>query len=513
MTTPPAPESQGDLVNGVSDISDFSAGQVGEKCAVFGVYGKGLDVARLSFFGLYSMQHRGQESAGIATADGETICLHKGMGLVSQVFTEDLMEGLKGHLAVGHNRYSTRGGSKVKHAQPMLAAGSGKPRKIDYGDASPSLHDSISLCSQPGDGTITLVHNGNLPSTAALEEFLKAKEIDVDEFSDSRMIVEAIGAVMREGKELPVAIREVFPLLTGAFSILIASKDALVAIRDQCGIRPLAIAELNGGYVFASETCAFPPIGAKFLREVNPGEMVIVDEKGMRSEQIAATNPKLDIFEFVYFARPDSNLLGRSVYDVRKNFGIQLAKEHKVEADIVIPVPETAIPSAIGYSQASGIPLEMGIIKNRYIHRTFIQPEQHIREQGVKAKLTPLPGIIRGKRVVVVDDSIVRGTNSKQIIKMVFDAGAKEVHFLVASPPVKFPDFYGIDTPKQNELIAATKSVEEIQKFIGATSLRYLSYIGMIEATGLLEDQFSTSCFTGIYPIDIRERKREVKYS
>ncbi|MEK7479702.1 MAG: amidophosphoribosyltransferase [Patescibacteria group bacterium] len=485
---------------------------LGEKCAVFGVFGRGLDVSRLSFFGLYALQHRGQESAGIATADGETITLHKGMGLVSQIFNDELIGSLKGHIAVGHNRYSTTGGSKVKHAQPMLAAGAGSLQKISYEDPHPSLNDSVSLCSAPDDGAIALVHNGNLPTTDALSEFLRSKNIDTSEFSDSRMIVEAIGVRMREGLDLTAAIRDVYPLMTGAFSILIMSRDMLVAVRDHCGIRPLSIAKLNSGYVIASETCAFAPIGAEYVRDVAAGEMVIVDEKGMRSEQLAAADPKLDIFEFVYFARPDSELLGKSVYGVRKNFGIQLAKEYPLEADVVIPVPETAIPSAIGYAQALGISFEMGLVKNRYIHRTFITPEQHIREQGVKAKLTPLPEIIGGKRVVIFDDSIVRGTTSRQIVKMVFEAGAKEVHFLVASPPVKFPDFYGIDTPKQSDLIASTKSVEEMREFLGATSLRFLSYEGMIQATGIPEDQFSTSCFSGVYPIDIRERAKEILY-
>ena len=485
---------------------------LGEKCAVFGAYGKGLDVARLSFFGLFALQHRGQESAGIATSDGQALCLHKGMGLVSQVFTDELIVGLKGHIAIAHNRYSTAGGSKVKHAQPMIAAGSVKLQKIDYGDMSPSLLDSVSLCSNPDDGAIALVHNGNLPSTTALNEFLISKSIDTSEFSDSRMIVEALAVSLREGNDVESATRAIYPMLTGAFSILIMTHDALIAIRDQCGIRPLSIGTLNSGYVLVSETCALPPIGASYLRDVAPGEMVIIDEKGLRSQKLAEANPKLDIFEFVYFARPDSELLGKSVYDVRKNFGIQLAKENPIEADIVIPVPETGIPVAVGYSQARKLPLEMGLTKNRYIHRTFITPEQHVREQGVKAKLTPLPSVIRGKRVVVIDDSIVRGTTSRQIVKMIFEAGATEVHFLVSSPPVKFPDFYGIDTPKQEDLIAATKSVEEIQKYLGATSLRYLSYEGMIAATGLPESSLCTSCFTGVYPIDIRERAAEIKF-
>src|SRR3989344_7128890 len=418
---------------------------LGEKCAVFGVYGKGLDVARLSFFGLFALQHRGQESSGIATANGEKIQLHKGMGLVSQVFNDQLLESLKGHIAIGHNRYWTTGGTHVKHAQPMIAAGDHSLTKVAYEDANPSLHDSVSLSSPSQGGAIALVHNGNLPTTTLLEEFLDKKGVEREGFSDSRMIVEAIAALMREGRSLEVSIKEVYPLLTGAFSLLIMSRDSLIAVRDQCGIRPLALARLNGGYVIASETCAFAPIGAEFERDIAPGELLVIDEKGLHSEQIAAPNPKLDIFEFVYFARPDSRLLGKSVYEVRRNFGVQLAKEYPLEADVVIPVPETAIASAVGYAEALGLRFEMGLTKNRYIHRTFITPDQHVREQGVKAKLTPIPEIVQGKRVVVFDDSIVRGTTSRQIVKMLFEAGAKEVHFLVASPPVKFPDFYGID--------------------------------------------------------------------
>src|SRR3989344_2540433 len=274
---------------------------LGEKCAVFGVYGKDLDVSRLSFFGLYALQHRGQESAGIATADGESISVHKGMGLVSQVFNEDLINSLKGHIGVAHNRYSTAGGSHVRHAQPAIAAGASSLSKISYGDPHPSLNDSVSLCSAPQDQAIALVHNGNLPSTAALEDFLRENDVDPSDFSDSRMIVEAIAARMRAGSNLEQAIRETYPRMTGAFSILIMSKDRLIAIRDQCGIRPLCLARLNGGYIIASETCALPPIGAVYMREVSPGEMVIIDEDGVQSEQIVEPNPRLDIFEFVYF--------------------------------------------------------------------------------------------------------------------------------------------------------------------------------------------------------------------
>jgi amidophosphoribosyltransferase len=390
---------------------------------------------------------------------------------------------LTGHIAIGHNRYSTAGGSKVEHAQPMLVNG-----------------DSVALA-----------HNGNLPSTVALSAFLKRKGVDASSFSDSRMMCEAIGALVREGVSLEEAVKEVYPLLTGAFSALVLSRDKLIAIRDECGIRPLALARLNGGWVLSSETCGLHPVGAEYVREVNPGEMIIIDEEGLRSEELVPGNPKLDIFEFVYFARQDSILLGKSVYEVRKQFGAELAKEYPLKVDVVVPVPETAIPVAIGYSHASGIPFEMGLGKNRYIHRTFIQPEQHIRDQGVKAKLTPIREVLKGKHVAVVDDSIVRGTTSKKIVAMLFEAGASEVHFLVSSPPVKYPDFYGIDTPRQDELIAAVKSVPEMREYLHATSLNFLSYEGMIRATGISKDRFSTSMFDGVYPIDIKERAREVR--
>lgn len=456
----------------------------GENCAVFGVYGKGLEAARLAFFGLFALQHRGQESSGIATSDGETMWCHKDMGLVAQVFSEELIKQLPGHAAMGHNRYSTAAGSKVIHAQPFLVK-----------------RDSIALA-----------HNGNLPSTKALQEFLRAKGHDLNDVSDSRLIAEAIGIHMDEGLGIEEAVKKTYPLITGAFSILILVKDKLIAIRDECGIRPLSIGKLNGGWILTSETCALHTIGADFVREVQPGEMVVVDDAGLRAEQLVPANQKLDSFEFVYFARPDSEILGQSVYEVRRRFGERLAKELKIDADVVVPVPETALPVALGYSHVSGIPMEMGLAKNRYIHRTFIQPEQHLREQGVGMKLTPIHHVLKGKRVVVVDDSIVRGTTSRQIVKMLFGAGAREVHFVVSSPPVKYPDFYGIDTAKQKDLLAATHTIEEMRQFLGATSLQFLSYRGLVDSIGVPERDLNTSCFTGQYPIDIKERAKEVEY-
>jgi amidophosphoribosyltransferase len=319
----------------------------------------------------------------------------------------------------------------------------------------------------------------------------------------------AIGAYTKEGLNLFDAVKASYPLFTGAFSCVALSKDSLVAFRDERGIRPLVIGKRTEKIFVASETCALQTVGAEFLREVEPGEIIVVDKNGIRSEIIKKVEPKFDMFEFVYFARSDSDMLGKSVYEVRKNFGKMLAKESPKNVDIVIPVPETAVPSAIGYSQESGVAFEMALVKNRYIHRTFIEPLQEDRDKKVKIKLLPLTGIISGKRVAVIDDSIVRGTTSRQIVKMLFEAGATEVHFMVASAPVKFPDFYGIDTPEQKDLIASQKTQKEICEYLGATSLSYLSVDGMVEATGLPRDRFSLSAFIGDYPIDLHERESE----
>src|SRR3989344_2332298 len=452
-----------------------------EKCGIFGIYGKGSDVSRLSFYGLFALQHRGQESSGIATGDGKHIQCYKNTGLVTHVYSESDIHRLSGHLAIGHNRYSTSKATGIAHAQPVIV-----------------------------DGMLALAHNGNLPSTVALERFLQSKKIPTADLNDSELMAHAIGYFLKNGCTLKEAITTAYPLFTGAFSLVVMTKDSVAAIRDSYGMRPLAMAKLNGGIVFASETCAFATIGAEFIREIEPGEAVIVSEGSIESVQIQPGTPKFDIFEFVYFARPDSELLGKSVYDVRHNFGTQLARETAITTDLVIPVPETAITVALGYSQATGMPLEMALVKNRYIHLTIIEPDPHSRDLGVKLKLTPLPNVLRGKRVVLVDDSIVRGTTSGQIVRSLLDAGAKEVHFLVSSPPIKFPDFYGIDTPNQRNLIAATKNNEEIRQYIGAASLHYLSLQGMLTATGIDPIKFSTHCFTGEYPIDLRERSREV---
>jgi amidophosphoribosyltransferase len=462
-----------------------------EKCAVFGVY-NAHSASREVYFGLYSLQHRGQESSGIASSDRKKIHVHKSNGLVAQVYEEKDFDHLKGEIAIGHNRYSTSGGTLHQHNQPVHNAGD----------------------------PLALAHNGNLPSTKALEEYLTKNGVVLDHLNDSEMMYEAIKCEMGKGKTLADAVTETYHLFTGAFALLVMTKDEMVAVQDPYGIRPLSIGKLNGGFAFSSETCALDTVNAQFIKDVEAGEMIVASmttsASGEETAQIKTYNlvkgqRKLDVFEFVYFARPDSKLLGKRIYEVRQNFGKILAQENPVEADVVIPVPESAIPAAIGYSMESGIQYQQGLIKNRYIGRTFIMPDQRLRDKSVQMKLIPVPEVIEGKRVVVIDDSIVRGTTTGKIIKMLRNAGAKEVHVMISSPPVKYPDFYGINTPLQKDLIAANKTIEEICEYIGADSLTYLSYDGMIRGTGLPEEMFNTSMFTGKYPLDIKERANDIK--
>lgn len=458
--------------------------EIKEKCAIFGVYGKDLDAARLTYFGLYALQHRGQESSGISASNGDVIRTHKATGLVAQVYTEDDLHKLIGHMAIGHNRYSTSGGSLFQHTQPVTDQ----------------------------DNILVVAHNGNLPRLDKLKYFLSQNNIETEEFNDTEHIHAAIKLYLKQGETLENAIKKTFPLLTGAFSLLIMTKDKIAALRDAYGIRPFSIGTLNGGYVFSSETCALDTVSAKFFRDVEPGELVVVSEKGLESHILAKPDQKLDIFEFVYFSRPDSKILGKRVYKVRENLGKMLAHEHPLNVDVVIPIPDSSIPAATGYANSLNLPLEFGLVKNRYIGRTFIMPDQKLRDRGVQMKLNPIEELIAGKRVVLVDDSIVRGTTSQKIITMVRNAGAKEVHLLSSCPPVKYPDFYGINTPFQKELIGANMTVAEIEKFIGADSLHYLSYEGLIKATELPESMFCTSCFTGKYPIDIGENANHIRY-
>lgn len=460
--------------------------QIREKCGLFGVYGRGFEAARLVHPGLWALQHRGQESSGIAASDGQTVRVKKGIGLVSHVFSETDLKFLKGHLAIGHNRYSTSGDAWDKHAQPVV---------VDIGTKK-----------------IALGHNGNLPSTKKIEGFLESKKISPKGLNDSELIAQSIAYFVSQGESLEKAIVKAYPLFTGSFCLIVMDETKIIGVRDPFGIRPLCLGKLNSGYVIASETCALDIIGAKFLREVKPGEMVIINDKGLKSIQVEKGQQKLDVFEFVYFARPDSYLLGKSVDAVRQNLGKELAREFKIKADIVIPIPDSAIPAAIGFSKESHVPFEMGLIKNRYIHRTFISPEEHTRGRIVQLKLNPMRHILKGKRVIVIDDSIVRGTTSGKIIKMIRDAGAKSVHLLISSPPVRFPDFYGINTPNQKELIASYRNLQQLTKEFGADSLHYLSYKGLLRAIGVPESSLCTSCFTGKYPIDIGERKKEINY-
>ena len=457
--------------------------QLKHKCGIFGVYGKGLEAARLTYFGLYSLQHRGQESSGISTSDGKIIRTHKASGLVPQVYKEEDLQKLKGYIAIVHNRYSTSGGSISDHNQPV----GGK------------------------NDIVALAHNGNLPVTKKLVQFLSSNGLYTNGLNDSELMHLAIKYFLVKKHSLDEAIIKSFPLFTGAFSLLIMTKNNMVALRDPYGIRPLSIGRLNGGYVVASETSAIDTVDGKYMRDVRPGEMIVIKNKGMKSYQIQAPNQKLDIFEFVYFSRPDSLLLGKRVYNVRKNLGRELAKEYPIKADVVIPVPDSSVPAAIGYSSELKLPCEFGLVKNRYIWRTFIMPGQRLRSRSVGMKHNVVPEVIKGKKVVLIDDSIVRGTTSKSLVRTLREKGAKEVHVLSSCPPVKFPDFYGIDTPSQEELIAANRTIPQIKKYINADSLYFLSYKGLIKATGLPESTFCTSCFTGNYPIDIGNHVKKIK--
>lgn len=469
-------------------IAASRADEFNEKCAVFGIIGQkfgdntGLEAARLTFYGLWALQHRGQESSGIVSSDGKNLHRHAAPGLVATVYREEDLEQLPGHIAIGHNRYATSGGADSCYDQPFLER----------------THN------------IALAHNGTLPDTTALEDFLTERDITLDKLNDSSMMSAAIGAYMDEGLDMAESIKKAWPLFTGAFSIVAMNATTLVAFRDECGIRPLSIATLDEGYAVASETCAFDTIGATFLRDVEPGELVVITDSGITSHQVVKPNLKLDIFELVYFARPDSLIMGKRIDTIRKNFGAQMAREYPIEADVIVPVPDSGIPAALGFSQATGVPFEMGLIKNRYIHRTFIRPTAALRERDLKMKLNPVGETFKDKRVVLVDDSIVRGTTMRHLVAMVFEAGAKEVHLLITSPPVRYPDFYGINTPKQSELLAAYMSEEEMRDHVGATSLCYLSYDGMLSATGLPVEMFSTSCFNGVYPVSIGKRADEI---
>ena len=461
---------------------ELFAGEKGpqDECGVFGVWAPGEEVAKLTFYGLYALQHRGQESAGIATSDGERIFVYKDMGLASQVFTEADLATLTGNLAIGHCRYSTTGSSTWNNAQPTLRA--------------------------TNHGTLALAHNGNLTNTGDLAEQLSKIITDKNDHglhatTDTEIMTALIAA--QEGKNFESSALAVLPTLKGAFSMVFMDEQTLYAARDHHGVRPLVIGKLEHGWVIASESAALDIVGASYVREVEPGEFIAIDQNGLRSHHWATPDPKGCIFEYVYLARPDTSISGRNVHATRVALGEQLAKEHPVEADLVIPVPESGTPAAVGYARASGIPYGAGLVKNSYVGRTFIQPSQTIRQLGIRLKLNPLREIIEGKRIIVVDDSIVRGNTQRALVRMLREAGAIEIHVRISSPPVKWPCYYGIDFASRAELIAAGLEVEEIRRSIGADSLGYVSMEGMIEATTIAAEKLCTACFSGQYPIQV----------
>ena len=459
-----------------------------EACGVFGIYAPGEDVAKLTYFGLYALQHRGQESAGIATFEGTKVHLHKDMGLVSQVFNEATLEELPGNIGVGHTRYSTTGSSRKANAQPAVV--------------------ETSL------GRLALAHNGNLVNTSQLRSELLEKDCNLVTTTDSEMIAFAIAEEVNAGADWIEGSIKAFHRCSGAFSLVIGTPIGVMGTRDPNGVRPLVIGTLGENpvrYVLASETCGLDIIGADYLRDVKPGELVWIDEKGLTSVQWSQTTRKLCIFEMIYFARPDSIMHGENLYTYRMRLGRQLAEESLVDADIVFGVPDSGIPAAIGFSQASGIEFAEGLIKNRYVGRTFIQPTQAMRESGIKMKLNPLKDVLNGKKVIIIDDSIVRGTTSRKLVQALRDAGVAEVHMRISSPPVTHPCFYGIDTDSQDQLIAAKMSVAEIAKQLGVDTLAYLSWEGMLKVTKQDTNTFCSACFTRDYPIPIPEQVKRSK--
>ncbi|EQB39337.1 amidophosphoribosyltransferase [Sulfurimonas hongkongensis] len=445
---------------------------VNEKCAVVGIYGH-KEASRLAYFALHALQHRGQEAAGISSADGEKLYTIKKRGLVMRVFDEAKLKTLSGSSAIGHTRYSTAGNDSILDAQPVFA-------RYDLGE-------------------MAIVHNGNLTNADEIRNRLIEKGAIFQTFMDTENLIHLIAK--SEQKKLLARIIDAVQRIEGAFSLVFLSRTKMFAMRDRHGFRPLSLGLLpNGGYIVASETCAFDLVGAEFIRDVEPGELLIFEEgKEPKSIKIFEPTPKHCIFEYVYFSRPDSKVFGQSVYQTRKAMGRELAHIKPVEADLVIPVPDGGVPAAIGYSQESGIPYEMGIMRNHYIGRTFIEPTQEMRDLKVKMKLSPMTDIIKGKRVIVIDDSIVRGTTSRRIVRMLKEAGASEVHMRVSSPPTTDPCYYGVDTPNKDKLIAANMSVDAICEFIGADSLAYLDEASLLRSVNTNEDNYCTACFTGKY--------------
>ena len=459
-------------------LNEIDFDKLKEECGVVGVYqgNKTEDVVKLVYSGLYALQHRGQESAGIATNDGNQTHFHKGMGLVPEIFNESIYKKLMGHIGIGHVRYSTTGDSHIGNAQPLVVRYRG--------------------------GSIALAHNGNLINAEKLREGLEDSGVVFQTTIDTEVIVNLIARFSNEG--ILKAIEKTMELIRGAYALVVMTEDCLIGVRDPFGLRPLCLGKLKGGYVLASESCGLDAIGAEFIRDVEPGEIIIINGDGLKAKQVMKKNRRAScIFEYIYFARPDSIIDGVSVYEARKNAGKILAKEHPVEADLVIAVPDTSIPAAIGFAEASGIPYGEGLIKNRYIGRTFIQPNQSLRESTVRLKLNPLKNTVAGKRIVMIDDSIVRGTTSRQIVNNLKLAGAKEVHVRISSPPVAYSCHFGIDTPDKDELIGAVRNVEEIRIAIEADSLGYISREGLIQSIGKSDEHHCIACFSGDYPMEV----------
>jgi len=452
-----------------------------DACGVFGVWAAGEQVAKLTYFGLYALQHRGQEAAGIAVSDGSSMVVYKDLGLVSQVFDEATLATLQGHIAVGHTRYSTTGSTTWENAQP-------------------------SFRTTPAGTGLALGHNGNLVNTVELMAKARAEGVlggGMGATTDSDLLTAMLAG--RPDVSVEQAAMDVLPQLRGAFSLVFMDEHTLYAARDAQGVRPLVLGRLERGWVVTSETAALDIVGASFVREIEPGELVAIDEDGLRSQHFAAPEPKGCVFEYVYLARPDTTIAGRSVHSARVELGRRLAKEHPAEADLVIPVPESGTPAAIGYAEASGIPYGLGLVKNSYVGRTFIQPSQTIRQLGIRLKLNPLRDVIRGKRLVVVDDTIVRGNTQRALIRMLREAGAVEVHVRISAPPVKWPCFYGIDFASKAELVANGLDDEGIRASIGADSLGYVSLESMIAATEQPKTRLCRACFDGEYPIPLPE--------
>ncbi|MDY2729397.1 MAG: amidophosphoribosyltransferase [Clostridium sp.] len=456
-------------------ILDPSLDKFKDECGVFGVYSpKPMDTAGITYYGLYALQHRGQESAGIAVSDGEKIEMHKGLGLITDAFKDkNDLHKLKGNVAIGHVRYSTTGANTVENSQPLV--------------------------SNSKIGTIAMAHNGNLVNADVIRELLEEGGHIFHTSIDTEVIATLLARSAAKGMER--AVVDAMQAVKGSFALVIMTKDKLIGARDPHGIRPLCIGKIDDAYILSSESCALDAVGADFVRDVKPGEIVVIDENGIKSITYAeSAGCQTCSFEYIYFARPDSTIDGLDVYTTRVKFGEQLYKEHKIEADLVCPVPDSGIPAAIGYSKASGIPFETGFIKNRYVGRTFISPSQEVRERAVAVKLNPLKVNVQGKRVIIIDDSIVRGTTSKHLVDAMRRAGAKEVHLLISAPPVKFPCYFGIDTAYRSELIAANHTIKETEEILGADTLGYLSMDGMYKCLSEKKG-FCVGCFNGVYPV------------